>query len=245
MNVVHPSQAPPEYQSVAWIADTCKLLMGLGWTVNYIGMISKSLRQKTYAMSLMALCCNFAWEATYALVYPFGTRLEKWVHYSGLLLNCGVMYTAVRHAPGEWAHAPLVQRNLRLIFVLCVAGCMSAHLALAVQLGPRLAQAWSAYGCQLLLSVGGLCQLISRGHSRGASYHLWLSRFLGSLVLVPQDVLRYRYWRKDHEWMASPLYIWFVCTFLVLDGSYGLCLWLVRRFESEQQTAKAPSLKRN
>ncbi|KAF4591867.1 integral membrane protein [Ophiocordyceps camponoti-floridani] len=205
MNVVHPSQAPPEYQSVAWIADTCKLLMGLGWTVNYIGMISKSLRQKTYAMSLMALCCNFAWEATYALVYPFGTRLEKWVHYSGLLLNCGVMYTAVRHAPGEWAHAPLVQRNLRLIFVLCVAGCMSAHLALAVQLGPRLAQAWSAYGY----------------------------------------VLRYRYWRKDHEWMASPLYIWFVCTFLVLDGSYGLCLWLVRRFESEQQTAKAPSLKRN
>ncbi|PFH58950.1 hypothetical protein XA68_13016 [Ophiocordyceps unilateralis] len=233
MNAFNQSRAPPEYQDVAWIADTCKLLMGVGWTINYIGMISKSLKDRTYAMSIMALCCNFAWEITYAFIYPFGSHLERCVHYSGLLLNCGVMYTAIKNAPREWAHAPLVQRNLPVIFVVCISGWMSAHLALAAQIGPGLAQAWSAYGCQLLLSVGGLCQLISRGHSRGASYFLWSSRLLGSLVLIPQDVLRYKFWRKDHEYMTSPLYVWFICIFLLLDGSYGICLWLVRRFERE------------
>ncbi|RCI09427.1 hypothetical protein L249_3754 [Ophiocordyceps polyrhachis-furcata BCC 54312] len=238
MNVVDPSQAPPEYQRVAWMADTCKLLMGIGWTANYIGMIYTSLQHDTYAMSLMALCCNFAWEVTYALIYPFGSRLEKSVHYSGLVLNCGVMYTAVKNAPREWTHAPLVQRHVRLIFVLCLAGWTSAHMALAAQLGPLLAQAWSAYGCQLLLSVGGLCQLLCRGHSRGSSYLLWFSRFFGSLVLVPHDILRYRFWRKDHEYMASPLYLWFICIFLLLDGAYAVCLWHVRRFEREREVKR-------
>lgn len=173
MNSADVSRAPPEYHDVAWIADTCKLLMGLGWTTNYVGMIYKSLQDQTYGMALMPLCCNFAWELTYALIYPFGSDLEMWVHCTGLMLNCGVMYTAIKNAPREWAHAPLVQRNLPLIFIICVAGWTSAHLALAKQIGPALGQALSAYGCQLLLSVGGLCQLISRGHSRGASYFLW------------------------------------------------------------------------
>lgn len=147
--------------------------MGVGWLTNYIGMIYKSNKEKTYGMSLMALCCNFAWELTYAFIYPFHSDLEKYVHCTGLLLNCGVMYTAVKYAHGEWAHAPLVQRNLPLIFVLSIAGFTSAHLALAMQIGPSLAQAWSAFACQILLTVGGLSQLICRGHSRGASYFLW------------------------------------------------------------------------
>ncbi|KAH7151408.1 integral membrane protein [Fusarium sp. MPI-SDFR-AT-0072] len=237
MDVADLSRAPPEYKDVAWIADTCKLLMGIGWTTNYVGMIYKSLKDETYAMALMALCCNFAWELTYALIYPFGSDLEMYVHFSGLMLNCGVMYTAVKNAHREWGHAPLVLRNLPLIFIICVAGFMSGHVALATQVGPSLAQGWSAYGCQLLLSVGGLCQLLCRGHSGGASYFLWFSRFFGSLVLVPQDILRYKYWRADHEYIGSPLYIWFICTFLILDGSYGICLWYVRRFE--RQTAAA------
>ncbi|KAG5743198.1 hypothetical protein H9Q69_012848 [Fusarium xylarioides] len=199
MDVSDISRAPPEYLDVAWIADTCKLLMGIGWTTNYIGMVYKSLQDETYAMSLMALCCNFAWELTYALMYPFGSDLEMYVHFSGLILNCGVMYTAVKNAHREWGHAPLVQRNLPLIFIICVAGFMSGHVALATQIGPSF------------------------------------SRFFGSLVLVPQDILRDKYWRADHEYIGFPLYIWFVTIFLILDGSYGICLWYVRRFE--RQTA--------
>lgn len=180
MNAADVAQAPPEYQNVAWIADACKLLMGVGWMTNYIGMIYKSFQEKTYCMSLMPLCCNFAWELVYAVLYPFGSGVEQYVLLPGLVLNGVVMYTAVRFGRNEWAHAPLVQRNLHLIFTVCVVGWMSAHLALAAQFGPTLAQAWSAYGCHLLLSVGAICQLIGRGNSRGASYFLWYIHKYGS-----------------------------------------------------------------
>lgn len=136
MNAIPLSQAPPEYLEVAWIASTCKLFMGVGWITNYIGMIYNSWKYQTYGMSLMPLCCNFAWELVYALIHPFDGGLERSVHYTGLALNCGVMYTAVRFAAREWNHAPLVQRNLLWIFVMCVAGWMSAHLALPHNWGP-------------------------------------------------------------------------------------------------------------
>jgi paspaline synthase len=167
------SGAPPEFLEIAWICTACKALMGVGWLTNYIGMIYNSIKEKTYGMSLMALCCNFAWELTYAVIYPFGSRLEAYVHCTGLALNCMVMYTAVTNAPREWDHAPLVKKNLNLIFVLLVAGWTTAHLAMARQFGPALAQAGGAFGCQLILSLGGLTQLLCRGHSRGASYFLW------------------------------------------------------------------------
>lgn len=173
MNVADMSRAPPEFLEYADIAKLCKLMMGVGWITNYVGMIYNSFKYKTYGMSLMPLCCNFAWEMVYFFIYPFGSDVEKYIHTTGLAINCLVMTTAVLYAPNEWEHAPLVRRNLPLIFVTCVLGFMSAHLALAMQVGPHLGQAWSAFACQVLLTVGGLSQLISRGSSRGASYFLW------------------------------------------------------------------------
>jgi hypothetical protein len=67
------------------------------------------------------------------------------------------------------------------------------------------------------------------------------SRFFGSLVLVPQDYLRWKYWPEAHAWLASPLYIWFVVFFLVVDGSYGVVLWYVRRHEREMEAVKDKS----
>lgn len=59
------------------------------------------------------------------------------------------------------------------------------------------------------------------------------SRFFGSLVLVPQDYLRWKFWPEKHAWLASPLYVWFVVIFLIMDGSYGICLYYVRRYEQD------------
>ncbi|KAJ5332658.1 uncharacterized protein N7506_006441 [Penicillium brevicompactum] len=167
------SQAPKEYQDLKPIADLFVLGMGIGWVINYIGMVYISFKERTYGMSIMPLCCNIAWEAVYCLVYPSKSGLELGVFAVGLLINFMIIYTAVTYSPREWSHAPLVEQNILWIFFVGITGFTTGHLALAAQLGPALAYSWGAVVCQLLLSVGGLCQLICRGSTRGASYTLW------------------------------------------------------------------------
>lgn len=167
------SQAPLEYREVEWIANIFVLGMGIGWLINYVGMVYKSFNDQTYGMSLMPLCCNIAWEVVYGLIHPSQSWAERGVFLSGLAINFGVMYAAIKFSPNEWTHAPLVQRNLPLIFAVGIVGWVTGHLALAAEIGPSLAYSWGAVVCQLLLSVGGACQLLARGSTRGASYTLW------------------------------------------------------------------------
>jgi paspaline synthase len=166
-------KAPPEYRAVEPIANLFVLGMGVGWLINYVGMVYKSFKDKTYGMAIMPLCCNIAWEVVYGIIYPSKSWVEQGVFLAGLSINFGVMYAAIRFAPNEWTHAPLVMHNLPLIFAIGMFGFLTGHLALAAEIGHSLAYSWGAVVCQLLLSIGGLCQLLCRGSTRGASYTLW------------------------------------------------------------------------
>nr|A0A2I6PJ07.1 RecName: Full=Terpene cyclase nodB; AltName: Full=Nodulisporic acid biosynthesis cluster protein B [Hypoxylon pulicicidum]AUM60064.1 indole diterpene cyclase [Hypoxylon pulicicidum] len=233
------SNAPVEYQRVEWISDIFVFGMGVCWLINYAGMIYTSLQEQTYSMAPLALCCNFAWEMVYGLIYPSKSRIEQGVFLAGLVVNLGVMYTAIRFAPNEWAHAPLVMNNITLIFALGVLGSLTGHLALAAEIGPALGYSWGAVACQLLLSVGGFCQLLGRSSSRGASYTLWLSRFIGSGCVVGFAILRYMYWSEAFNWLNSPLVLWSLGVFIAVDSLYGICLWNVKKYEHGQERSNA------
>lgn len=173
MDGFNVAQAPPEYLAVKPIADLFVLGMGIGWVINYVGMVYKSFKDQTYGMAIMPLCCNIAWEVVYGVIYPSKSLVEQSVFLAGLTLNFGVMYAAIKFAPNEWTHAPVVMHHLPLIFCLGMLGFLTGHLALAAEIGHSLAYSWGAVVCQLLLSIGGLCQLLCRGSTRGASYTLW------------------------------------------------------------------------
>nr|E3UBL6.1 RecName: Full=Terpene cyclase paxB; AltName: Full=Paxilline synthesis protein B [Penicillium paxilli]ADO29934.1 PaxB [Penicillium paxilli] len=225
------SQAPPEYQAIKPLADLFVVGMGVGWIINYIGMVYISFKHETYGMSIMPLCCNIAWELVYCLVFPSKSPVERGVFWMGLLINFGVMYAAITFSSREWGHAPLVERNISLIFFVATMGFLSGHVALALEIGPALAYSWGAVICQLLLSVGGLSQLLCRGSTRGASYTLWASRFLGSTCTVGFAGLRWMYWSEAFGWLNSPLVLWSLVVFLSIDGFYGICFWYVDRNE--------------
>lgn len=166
------ANAPPAYHAVKPIADFLILLMGVGWVINYAGMVHKSFQDRTYGMGIMPLCCNIAWEVVYGLIYPSPSTLEQGVFLAGLTINFAIIYAAIRFSPNEWTHAPLVRDNLHWIFLVGILGFITGHLALAAEIGHALAYSWGAAFCQLLLSLGGICQLLCRGSTRGASYTL-------------------------------------------------------------------------
>lgn len=165
--------SPPEYQKVQWLADIFVAGMGIGWLVNYAAMIWHSYRGETYSMSIIPLCCNIGWELVYTMVYPSRNRIELVVFAAGVTLNFIIMIAAARAARVEWRHSPLVAGNTSFIFVGGTIICFTGHIALAREIGPALAYSWGAVICQLLLSTGGLCQLLQRNSTRGTSFTLW------------------------------------------------------------------------
>jgi paspaline synthase len=156
-----------------WPLTLLSIGMCVGWLANYIAMIHKSFQDRTYGMALMPLCCNIACEFVYGLIYPPDITIWPYIFASWLALNFMVIYAAIKFAPNEWSHAPLVKQNLPWIFAVSIVIWMSAHLALVAHVGQSSAAAWSSWFCQLQLSAGGLCQLIVRGDTRGTSFFIW------------------------------------------------------------------------
>lgn len=192
------SSAPAEYQAVAWIADLAQLGQGLGWAINYATMAHRSYQESTYGMSILPLCCNFAWELVYTFIYPPHNPVEKFNITLYLILNVFIMSFAVRFAPREWSHAPMVQRNIPLIFLFGTIAFILAHIALAKTAGAGLAANWGAFFCLELLIAGAWCQLLGRGSSRGTSYTIWYVGFLS--FFLPDSCI-------DHQ-RKGPLDLW-------------------------------------
>ncbi|KAJ8179082.1 hypothetical protein LV157_007418 [Aspergillus fumigatus] len=233
------SSAPPQYREVAGIADWALLAQGLGWSINYLAMIYQSYKDRTYGMAILPLCCNFAWEFVYSVIYPSHNSAERAVLTTWMILNLFVMYTAIKFAPNEWQHAPLVRQCLPWIFPVAIAAFTAGHLALAATVGVSKAANWGAFLCFELLTSGAVCQLMSRGSSRGASYTIWLSRFLGSYIGGIFLHVRETHWPQEFGWISHPFVTWHGLMCFSLDIAYVTFLWRIRRQEHRSQRKKA------
>ncbi|KAL3471465.1 hypothetical protein BJX99DRAFT_263217 [Aspergillus californicus] len=230
------SSAPKEYQQVIWAVQLCQALQTLLWAIHYVEMVRISFKQKTYAMSLFGLSCNIAWEFVYAVIHPsqdFGDRVTLCIY---LTLNLFVVSAAIRFSADEWSHAPLVQRNLPLVFLVSILFFISAHLAIASAVGPKIGVNWCALLCAQILTIGGLCQLLSRGSSRGASHFLLLTRNVGTLIGVPPLLLRYRYWPQAFAYLNNPVLKWHACIIVLADTLYIIILAHIRRREKREKS---------
>ncbi|PWY78297.1 hypothetical protein BO70DRAFT_408363 [Aspergillus heteromorphus CBS 117.55] len=229
------STAPPEYLEHKWLVNIFIIGMTAGWIVHYVDMAYTSFKDRTYSMTIAGLCANFAWEIVYCIIYPAKGFCEWAAFGLGLLLDLGVIYSAMKNAPNEWRQSPIVGNNMFLVFASMTVFFLTGHLALVAQLGPGLAYSWGAVLCQLLISVGDVFQLLTRGNTRGASWRLWISRFSGSTSTVAFAFIRYLYWPGSFSWLNSPLMLWSVCIFFLSEFLYGILFLSIRRYEEASQ----------
>ena len=187
-NDIPPSHIPTH------VVPTCNTLLQIGgslWTICYILLWRQSILTRSYGMPLFALSFNFAWEFVYAL-FVAEALLERIVFGTWLLLDCGMVWGALRYGREEWNHAPWVKRNLGWVILGMVLYCGSGHWAFAEwwianevgkkegkiyrgAVGPDTTELgfWSAGLSQAYLSAASLGQLLIRQHSGGVSWGVW------------------------------------------------------------------------
>lgn len=66
---------------------------------------------------------------------------------------------------------------------------------------------------------------------------------MGSSCTVVFAVLRWKYWNSAFAWLNSPLVLWSLATFVLVDASYGVTFAYVRRYERRSTSRVDPAVK--
>ncbi|KAL4931772.1 uncharacterized protein BDV17DRAFT_288358 [Aspergillus undulatus] len=224
--------APLEFHRVQPLLLGLFAVSGAGWLVNYFTTIRTAYHARTPGVSLVALTNNLAWELIFAILHPPPLAIATLIVRSWLLVDIFVIYTTARFARSS-SSSPIIKQYLPLFVVGGTLGFFSGHWALSIQLGPLKAFYWSGMMCLVTMSGCALGVLIQRGHTRGMSYGMWLSRFIASIFAVSSLFLRSTYWPQVWGWSDNILMRWLTGAFFALDVAYGVCFWYIRQLENE------------
>ncbi|KID84590.1 hypothetical protein MGU_08254 [Metarhizium guizhouense ARSEF 977] len=182
-----------------WLGPVCDILLSvciLCWSVAYALIVSRGWHHKSYGMPLLAVAMNVSWECVYAVYVTKGMWLEQFCCAIWLVLDFGIIYTAVRNGPREWkTSSPFVGRHIGPILALLTMIGFAGQLSFAtwflsrpgVGHGDKAGKRWRGMEgydvielgfwtggtVQLVLSASSLAMLLARGHSGAAGYDIW------------------------------------------------------------------------
>ncbi|KAF2838696.1 hypothetical protein M501DRAFT_935173 [Patellaria atrata CBS 101060] len=220
------------------------------WTICYILHVRQAFKTKSYGMPLLALTLNFGWEIVMGL-FVAEELLEKIVFIIWLLLDIPLIYCFLQYGKNEWSHSPLITKNLHVVFAVLAFLSIAAVGSFSKwwvdndvgrkegkfyhgRLGPDTTELgyWTAAIIQLYISTSSLAQLLTRGHSGGVSYGIWITRAIGSFLGLPvgYGILWY-HWREAHEYFMSPFSVFMWTTTTISDVIYPFLLAYVRKTE--------------
>ncbi|RHZ55404.1 uncharacterized protein CDV56_103125 [Aspergillus thermomutatus] len=223
--------APAEFQKVRRVVETAFIVSGIGWALNYFFTIHKAYQDRMSGVSLISLSNNLAWELAFALVIRPPNPFTRVIFPLWLSINVFVLYVTVKFERESGSHSPFVRRHLPFITSISILGLLSGHLAFSSHVGSLAALYWGGMLCQVTLSASALGLLLQRGHTRGMSYKMWLSRLVASCFAVPGLFVRAAYWPAKWDWVNNVLMYWLAGAFYCLDITYGVCFWYFRRLE--------------
>jgi hypothetical protein len=246
------NEMPPAHVSSNYTAIGVSLL-GIGgilYTLTYYLMTHQSLRDRTYAMPLLPLSFNFAWEAIF-LFYVSEEFHEQAIFTLWMLLDLGLVYAVTTYGSQEWTHAPVLARHLGKILAAMIAWWGWALYAVCAWWikndvgkkagifyqgveGPDVVELgfWTALVAQVVLSCASLAQILVRGNSGGTSYTIWACRFFGSLSGINLNYLWLWWaWSEAHEYFMNPFATCMLVTWIAADVVYLFVLVEVKKTE--------------
>ena len=156
------------------------LVSGISWTIVYIDIINRGLRDKTYGMPFFALAFNIAWEFIYAFVIYQGFALQRAVNIVWFLLDGGVLYTYLRYGREEFAE------GYRKYFLPWSGVAIMMAFAVLYFSGREFPDVrggtYSAFAQNLMMSVLFIAMLVRRGSVSGQSMYIAIFKWLGTLA---------------------------------------------------------------
>lgn len=158
------------------------ILSGLAWTVVYIEAIRVGFKDKTYAMPIVALALNFAWESTYA-VHDLVTSvsIQAYVNFAWALADLAIVFTFLKFGRSELPG--FVTRAMFAAWAMLIFSVSFAvQWLFLVEFGFHQASRYSAFLQNLFMSGLFVQMAIARRGLRGQRLTIALSKWLGTFA---------------------------------------------------------------
>jgi hypothetical protein len=160
------------------------LVSGLSWTIVYIDIVNRGLRDRTCGMPFFALAFNITWELIYAFLIYQGVPLQRVVNVVWFVLDLGILYTHFKYGRQEFksgsATTPVVA------FVAWSAAALVVAFFVLYFAGREFPDArggtYSAFAQNLMMSVLFISMLVRRDSVNGQSMYIAIFKWLGTLA---------------------------------------------------------------
>ena len=162
------------------LVTTLTLVSGACWTITYVDIIHRGLRDRTYGMPFFALAFNITWEFIYSFLIYQGSPVQQVVNTVWFVLDLGILYTYLRFGRREFP-----ERYGRL-FVAWSAAALLIAFAVLYFAGREFPDArggsYSAFAQNLMMSVLFIGMLVRRNDVSGQSMYIAIFKWLGTLA---------------------------------------------------------------
>ena len=185
---------------------------GLFWTITYLLILRRGFLDKTYGMPVAAICANVSWEFIFSFLHPH-PQPQLYIDYLWLLFDVGILGQYLLFGKNEFP-AQLSEKWFYpvFLFTLLFAGLLIAFMSREFD---DYIGIYAAFGQNLMMSILFVRLFLKRGHLRGQSVYIALSKTVGTLF---PSVLFYLYFPNSYllQLLYGGIFLFDVVYFLLL-----------------------------
>ncbi|MDD9946335.1 MAG: DUF2101 family protein [Myxococcales bacterium] len=217
------------------------LLVDVGtafWFGVYVLAIVQGLRQRTYAIPLVAICANFSWELLAAVVTIAPVALWRIGDIVWLCLDAVIVWTLLRYGRAQQS-IPEIRRFYYPVIAVTFLFALVVQYALDRAFEDRYGFI-DAYLIAVMMSVLFFLMYFQRRNADGYAYGIAWCKFLGNGLTSAGFVVIYQGLYRDANQTRLLLYVLCVAC-VMLDAGYVALLAHARRTDASSERVAAAS----
>lgn len=156
-----------------------KIGSGLFWTVAYILIIRRGLKDKYYGMPVIALCANVSWEFMFSFVIPH-SKPQLYIDYVWLTFDIGILIQYLWLGKKEFP-SQLSSKMFYPAFGLTLVMAFLAILMVSYEFDDKHG-IYSAFAQNLMMSILFVYLLLKRNSSAGQSLYIAICKLIGTVI---------------------------------------------------------------
>jgi len=160
------------------MANVLMISTAVCWTLAYLLIIRRSMKDKVYGMPIAACAANLAWEFFYSFIEPFPPP-QLYVNIVWFAIDVVIFCQVITYAQSDFPKWPRP-----ILSALIVSALPLAYLIICFSHQARIVPVSSAFAQSFMMSALFIGLLVRRGSMSGQTIYIGILKTIGTLLIA-------------------------------------------------------------